>query len=534
MASLRKIRQSARETLSRLRTTNEEFKATRIRAAAFNHAYNEAPWQFTRNGLLQEIDPGTWDHLQQMQGWEQMFSLGGEAVGTDEQDRLRQVTQSRYAYRTNAYIKRMVQMWTDFAFGLRVEILIDDDKAQEVWNECWTSRDNRAIFGPRNLSKNSNILLVDGEIFYTAFGDVVTGLVKWRRVATEEITAVVTEPGDTDVNVLYRRTSTKGTVTKTRYYKDTAAEDKAIADAQGKIKWDSAILKAEDENTATDVYMMHVPFNTLTKRGRPMTSTSIPWARADEEFLLNRVTLSRAVATFFEDIETKGGSRGIGAVRTYMQSALNYSNYSETNPPPPVGSPLVHNEAVSRKRMPLSTGASDASTDSMILTSMVGLGMGVPPHWLGRPDAMQNRAVARELLLPTMRQWRRYQLFWRSVFEDIVRFTLKMRSEYPAGNGLTFADKLNIDVTLDSPIDAEFKDVIEGVVDVFDRGLLDAKLLTRIIARLPEFGLTDIDEIVSAMYPETEQAETLQTLKDLLGEGSVAESLEVIKEILGE
>jgi len=270
-----------------------------------------------------------------------------------------------------------------------------------------------------------------------------------------------------------------------------------------------------------------------------MTATSTPWAMALREFMEDRTALAKAVATFYEDITVKSGSRGVDAVISALSSSLSYTAgaYGETNPVPPAASPFVHNETVGRERMPLTTAAGDAEVDSMILTAMVGLGMGIQPLWLNRPDAAQNRAVARELAAPVLRMWTRHQVFWSSIFGDLVHFVLSMAATYPTSNPQVIENisQIDVDVSLDSPLDAIFSEVIDGVSQIYDRGLLPAKELSGIVARLPELGLSDTAEIIDAMYPEDEPTEVEQQvvamLVELIREGNTNQALAILREM---
>jgi len=535
------FRENVGKTLRRLRTSNAEFESVAHKARAFDAAYQEAPWQFSRMHLLSEADGDTMDFVRQMRGWEQIGSLGGEE-GVNFRDLERAVRKSRWAFKYVDLIKRMVTMWTDYAFGTQISIVIPDDPvAQEIFDAFWNARANKPILSPRKIDRQNNHLIVDGELFWAFFVSKVDGSVRIRRIDPLEITRLVHLDGDKDTTVLYQRESLGNDgVKRTRYYKDWMSTPAEVQAAYSGIEFSKTVTKADDANDLTDIYMAHLAVNTLDERGWPMPSTGIPWALALREFMEDRAALVKAVATFYEDITTSGGSRGVDAVVNALSSSLAYTSSAygnETNPTPPAGTPFVHNEAVKRERMPLTTSAGDAQMDSLILTEMSGVGMGIQALWLNRPDAAQNRAVARELAGPTLRMWTRHQLLWSSVFSDMVKFVLRMAATYPVDNARVINDieNIDVDVSLDPPLDSLFTEVIGGVCQIYDKGLLPAKELSSIVARLPEFGLTDVAEIIDEMYPEAAPTEVerqvVTMLVELIQEGNTDHALAVLKEM---
>ena len=504
-------------------TLGNEYRDMAHMSTLFREGLRYQPWtwmQDTVQARLREMNPDSLRWLQQLQGWETLGSGMGSAYSGDERDRLRGVNSSRWAFDHLILIDRMVNMWTDFAFGQNVSVSIKDpegnacDEAMDCWDDFWTSRENSYILSPSRLYKLSNKLLLDGELFWPFYVSTIDGSVQIRQLDTTQITTIISEPEDDSTIIGYERQSVNSSETSpvTRYYRDWRWEPERLANVLQTMDM-SALSRggilAAGENEATDVIMMHVAWKGQGTRGWPQFSQAVWWAYMYQQFLLWRLTLDRAVATFWEDIETQGGSRATAYFNTLLQSTLATGNSLETNPASPVATPFVHNQGIKRQRMPLGTGAGDAELDGLVLCSYVGLVGGIPPHWLGRPDALQNRATAEELLRPVMRQWARYQLMWSNTWREVVTLVLEAGAMYPRGNGRQYGwpiDELDIDVTMDTPTDADFDSMVTALVQFAQSDILSKKDASSVAVRQPQFGFTDPQEILDRMYPEEEES----------------------------
>jgi hypothetical protein len=162
------------------------------------------------------------------------------------------------------------------------------------------------------------------------------------------------------------------------------------------------------------------------------------------------------------------------------------------------------------QRKPLTTGAGDAQTDGMTILGQAAMGLGgMPSMWLGRPDAMQNRATAEATLLPTMREWGLYQLLWRGVFGDMAKIVLSAAEQYPVGDGREFPDK-SVKVTMDTPLDADATVVVDSLVKLLPLKVLDARTATEVALRVRELGIADADAVLARMFPEVTEPGVLK------------------------
>jgi len=511
MTSLRErvARAIAPEYDAELAGLQERVRELTNKAAAFDVAWERMPYYFGRPDYteqLGELSPEAQQWLTQLSGWESIGSFG-TATSIGEAERRQAVELSRMGYNYITLVEREVAMWGDFAFSGKPTILIDDEKAQEDFNAFWQADENTCILSAARLPLLSATLLVDGELFPVFFISKVTGKSTIRTVSTDQITSVVRPEGD-DAGVLgYIRQSTNSDGTPiTRTYRDWAADQRDLERAIRDQHLDAGTWAAR-EKAGTDVVMQQVWYTGLNRRGWPPFAKGVWWARRYQDFMSWRLTLARSVATFWEDLETTGGSRDVKNIQSVLQSAYAIGGESETNPAAPVGSIFAHNAAVKRQRMPLGTGAGDAEIDGMTVLSYAGLAAGIPPHWLGRPDMMQNRATARELLLPVMRQWERYQAMWEDTIREWARIVLKAAQTYPADQRARYGkpiEEMTIEVNMPTALSsAEFPELIAALGTLAQAGILRQQEVAKIALGLPELGIQDPDEIYGVMFPET-------------------------------
>jgi hypothetical protein len=482
------------------------------KAFAWDAAYERMPHVFSRadySERLHELSTDAYNWLKSMEDWESVSSFGSLS-STGEAERRQAVEISRFGYRWLILCERMTRQWTDFAFSAKPTVMIDDEKAQEDWNRFWQSDANLGVLSQARLPQLSDQILVDGElfpVFFIARTGSKAGEVTMRVVACDQIDTIVRPPGDDAGTLGYIRSSVNsGGVQTVRTYRDWAAGQRDLERAITKANLVPGVW-AEREATGSDVVMQHVWFTGLEHRGWPAFHKAVPWARAYQNFMSWRLTLARSVATFWEDLETTGGSRDVKNITSVLQSAYALGGDSETNPAAPVGSIFAHNAAVKRQRMPLGTGAGDAEIDGMTVLSYAGLAAGIPPHWLGRPDMMQNRATARELLLPVMRQWERYQSMWEDTIREWARIVLKAAQTYPTEQRARYGkpiEELTIEVNMPTALSsAEFPELIAALTGLAQAGILRQQEVAKIALGLPELGIQDPDEIYGVMFPET-------------------------------
>ena len=435
-----------------------------------------------------------------------------------EEDRIRTVYSARRMYDSDVLSESICDIWTDFGFGLNVDVTPRDEVAQEVWKEFWTADENAFVLGQREIQNLSTQVLVDGDFLLVFFTNTLKGgFTQIRVVPTEEIKGetedgVITLPQDSAVPVLYRREKTVKGVATVTYYQDWRSTPEMLREIE--MPEDGELA----DQSGTQVRAMLVAHRRRGNRGWPLMTTGMPWAVAYRDFLQDRAAVARAISMFVNKISVEGGQRAIDAIATKLQSSLAASGAgSETNPRPTAGSTWVENKAATLERLPLNTGASDANIDGGALLAQAGLAGRIYPHWLGKGEAFRL-ATSTSMERPLLRAFNRYQLFWSSVWQDMSKYVLEMAVEFGSAKITDFT----VDVSTDAVIDVAIDDIQKSATslnDMYDRGLIQDPIAGRIAEQLMRvvvetIGIGDTEEIFSPDLTPDEKAAQVKKDQD--------------------
>ena len=450
-----------------------------------------------------------------------LIAAGGLYGETTEQDRLLAVRESRVLQTSDPVTERIIDIWTDFGFGLKLDIEPVDDAAKEVWNEFWKAERNKPLLAERVIHELSDTLLGDGEFWFVYFVSEHDGQVTLRLLLTDEIKEIITDPDDDLLPVYYRRVwkDLQGN-THEMYYRDWRIRDDD--GVLGKdLKLDSTVPKAEDKNGNTSVFAMHIAFRLrgIKKlRGWPLLTTGAPWARAYKEFLQNRAAIARAVASVVDKLIVKGGSTAVDVIRARFDAALDDTGRWGVSDVPEAGSTWVENEALTRQRMPLTTGAGDARIDGGALLAQAGLPGGIPPHALGRGEVVRM-AVAEAMDAPIYRQFQRYQNLWVSVWQDVATVVLTMQERYVDAS---YGTK-DVTVQTDALLNVGLPDIV-ALGTLIEKGVLvgsmDIELAERVSVELLRLGLhilgvQDASDIIEPKGEEKEEVSKERPVEEI-------------------
>lgn len=490
-----------RETIN-----NILFKKEIERVESLVSALEEAsrqPYLLTNESLyrqLKEVDSNFADFVVRMMRYSDSSSLSN--VYMSEEARKASVNDSRTMFVWDAVVQTIIGLWTDFGFGTRVDITPVDEQGRKVWSEFWSAARNRHILGERNIHNLSNQLLTDGELFVTVFASRIDGLCTIGVVKTEEITEILYDPDSSLFPVLFKRMwTTDKHESRTMYYRNWLASEEQVERVVKYYELDNALLAHNiyAGDTGTDVVMMQVAFRPYNGRGYPLMTAGIAWARVYKQFLQDRTAVSKAVATFVDKLRIKGGSRAIETVKLRLQSALTGANtFLDTNPPPAAGSEWVENESIVRERMPLGTSAGDAEKDGSMFIGQAGLAGRIYPHYLGYGPTYRL-ATATAMEKPVFRAFNAYQLFWSSVWEDLVSIVFMMAEKYSSVKIRTYEVKINLDRIINLDIE-QIATLMNSVNACAINAVIPQETAAKIIVELSKAGMdavgvTDVGNI---------------------------------------
>lgn len=387
---------------------------------------------------LSEIDPGMWDLLlRQIKAMEPSAEISDQA-------RLAIVKDCRSLYIWDPITAFIIDLWTDYAYGLHPGITPRDEGAVAVWEGFWKRKENKALLDTRKLYKMSQELLNAGEFYLVKFTDKNSGDATLRMVITEEIKEIITKTGDAATILYYRRDYTDNDGDHSVYYadKDASAEDLATAT----LPVDAKVAGTE----TSAVTMTQIAFKVYGKHGFPLMTAGAPWSRAYRNFIQDRMAVAKSAAAYVEKATIKGSSRAVADVKQRLESSLVSTTGTggyDTNPPPAAGALWLQNEAINREWINKSTGAVDAEKDGNLALAQAGLAGKIYPHYLGKGEAFRL-ATASAMEVPVLRAFQRYQSFWAAVWMDIVEWVLRDYVTYGDKSFTTLEADVHMDMIL--------------------------------------------------------------------------------------
>lgn len=392
-------------------------------------------------------------------------------IQLDDKTRMMIVNESRRLYVWDVITQYMIELWTDYGYGQKPDIVPRSDEVKKLWNDFWNNQENQYIFSEREINQLSNKLQVDGEFWFAQFISKVDGTSTMRIIETDDIVKIYCEADDQAVPVYYRRewwADEYGSTFNKLYYRDYRATDEQADVVKAIImEEDKDAQFAEEQQEQTDVVVLHVKYRDINGRGWPFLTAGFAWSRGYKGFLEDRATINKAAAAVVEKVKVQGGQRMVDAVKQRLQSSLvGSSNRTETNPPPASGSIWVENQALDREWMNRPTNAADAEKDGIAILSQVALAGKIYPHYLGRGE-YYRLATATAMEGPTFRSFNRYQSFWSSIWRTLVSMVVNAKVKY---TNATF-DELGVDVYPE--VDVNTDRIIDTSIDELDE-IMDA------------------------------------------------------------
>lgn len=511
----------------------DERRKTADAFRVMQEGYLAGPWELPPQELVQRLseqDPYQIYDLLQSLNWD---LIGGYGVDVT-QERQRAVSESRRLFKYSPVAQWAIWLWTGWGLGDRVTITITDEEgdkeqkeqaarknsAQEVFDEFWGAERNAHLLGPDNLDDLSDWTLVDGNTYLVYYASEQDGETTINEIDPDEITEIVTMPGDKNKPLFYKRefeieapggNTAKGKQSLTWYYPDWKAyftgeldeafpgdeDGRTLAQVvlpEGAIRADTgekvttspqaaAIpIGGEEEKTGTGVCIQHISHNRKERGslwGWPIATCGRAFTSAHKRFVESRLTVAEAIAMFVRRKKVKGGSRAVDSIIATIASNLNQSQWTDTNPPGTAGSTEVENEAVDTTDLPMRTGATDASADNKVFAWMAALGFGLFPTSMGLDTARWATAVEMDKAQSMLFQ--RYQTFWATQFRRMVKIVLRMREKF---NGASFGD-YTVEVSVDTFSLADFPGIAESIGD----------LASTLLIPLAEQGVAETDAV---------------------------------------
>lgn len=420
---------------------------------------------------------------------------------------------SRLYFIKNPLIRRGVQVSSYYVFGRGVEISSDDKTADGVLRSFFSDPRNQTELSHTGLVQKEESLHTDGNLFFAFFTTADGGETVLRSIDAIEIEEVVTDPDDGAVPWFFHRRWTQQTFNdKSGVTTPTLADGWYVAlghDPKGLKEIAGKPIMLGDDGLPIPVLQYKVGGLPKWHFGCPLVYCALDWARAYKHFLEDWATITRSLARFSWDVETKGGPGAIAAFKQTLATTLGNSDYqTETNPPPVVGSAFVAGPG--NKLTPVRTsGATTEPEQGRRIAHMAYMGFGLPETFFA-DVSVGTLATATSLDRPTELKFLERQESWREVLQRIGQYVLERSQRAPAG---TLREVRKSDPKPKPvQIDITFPAILEGDMQAHIGAIVTAMTLnggtvsgidekTGITLLLTELGVEDVQAVVDAMYP---------------------------------
>lgn len=421
---------------------------------------------------------------------------------------------ARLMYLKNPLIQRGVKVKADYVFGRGVNINAKDDDVDDVIQAFLSDETNQTTFTSHSARIQREIeLQTDGNIFFVLVPHPLSGHIRIRSFAADEITDIITDPDDRARVWYYKRefyrnefdfatAQTKRTKI-TEYYRDWRYKTRDRATIGGKPIINGA-------------YIYHIKVGGFTdwKYGISEIYSVIDWATAYKRFLENWSTIVAAYARFAFKARTARGKAGVQSIQKKLATTVKPSAATgETNPPPATASTAVMTSDDDLE--PIRTaGATTSAEDGRRLLLMVAAGVGVPETFFG-DVSVGSLATAQSLDRPTELLIGNRQALWVDIWHDILTFVIEYAIRAPEGALRAFGDvKINeygeeyveFDDDNQRHIDIDFPAIVQIDPATYVTTTLAAREVipdNRTVARmvLTALGENDIDHLLDTLWP---------------------------------
>lgn len=416
----------------------------------------------------------------------------------------------------NPLVKRGVKISSYYVFGRGFEIRCEDETANDVIQKFLNAPGNLAELGHIGLVAKEETIHSDGNLFVALFEDEGSGETVVRTIDAIEINEIVCNPDDASEPWYYQRrwnqqvfNPADGTLKNENaeaWYPALGYEpDAKLKEINSKpVMWNSPVCHMKVDGLAK------------WKFGCPPVYAALDWARSYQHFLEDWCTITRALARFAWNVETKGGQQAIQAFQQVMTTTLaDGGTQIERNPPPTTGAAFVTGPG--NKLTPMRTaGASTEPEQGRRVLLMVAAAFGLPETFFG--DASTGSlATAQSLDRPTELKFLEAQERWREFLQRICMEVLRRSNSRPAGKLREARKKANKNGDLsDITVSVKFPAILEHDVAQMVSAIVQATTLsgfqpagtidirTAAGLLLAELGVEDVNKVLDAMYPPEE------------------------------
>ena len=441
--------------------------------------------------LSEQIADEMVDYLQSLVGWN---IIGGtdafNLVEENQNQREFYIKRSRVLARREPLSMQAIRLYTTYLGILKVEFKAQNPRYEEIWRRnFWGLKDNKTVLGPLYRKKLARRLLIDGDCFFVLFPSP-SGEVRIRTIDTLEID-LITNPEDREQVLFYKRSVFRNGNVETLYYRDKDLTPEELAGIEADH---GRILPPDAREEEALVY--HVPFEPQGLRGTGLLFSVISYVENYKNFLENRATIVRGLATYIRKITVEGGSLTVKDIASKFASAIATSNSTiDTNPPDAPGSTWVQNRMLDMEQEAPVTNAGEAFSDARIFRQPIASGVGITEANLTGDPSVGNLASQTQMEGPQLQNFLDYQRLWEEVFIELWEYVLQQNGiPNPEGLSVNFPPIVKIPLT----------ELVDSLEFGLRSNLIPVEEASRLL--LLELGSKDVDKLLQSRA-ETETAE---------------------------
>jgi len=439
-------------------------------------------------------------------GWVRLGMEGEREFSREGLDRIVQI--ARYSYLKNPLINRGVEVQRLYVFGQGVNVRAADERVNELVQSFLSA--NKREFRQSALGAKEVELQVSGNLFTAIFANVATGAVAVRGLPMEEIRDIICNPDDRTEPWYYLRA-----------YNDVRGRQHEVLlpdwqyDPAAKLKLFSLGGRTYDVDWDTRVHHVKVGGFAHMRFGVPEVFSALDWSRAYKEFLEDWATIVRSYARFAWKRTVKGGKAGVAQAKARMGSSISSTSAYDTNPPPAAGAMAILAEG--NDLTPIKTsGATTSAEDGRRMLLMVAAATGLPETFFGDASA-GSLATAKSLDRPTELKFRDRQSLWEDWLDEIIQYAIERAMRSISGPlPMTLPeDARHLDIDFPPILERDIDQTITAIVSAATldgkslAGTMDLPTVSRLL--LTALGEDDVDEILSALFPEGWEEEPVGT-----------------------
>lgn len=388
-----------------------------------------------------------------------------------------------------------------------VQSFLDDPTVRKVWAGAQAQETNKIALG------------TDGNIFYALPTNPLTGEVTIRDIPMDEVTQIITAPGDREtVQYFVREWSERDPHSGRQMRRTTAYPELRYRPITRQRR-----INIGGNRTAPvqwDVPVYHETGDKLKHQqwGTALAFSTIPWARAYTEFLDSWTKLMKALSRIAFKVTAKKPSHSQQA-----RGEISRMAHQEA------GSNAVLTGDTTMEPMP-KTGATIDAESARPLGTMVAAGFMLPVTTLmSDPGQTGARAVAETLNLPTRLWFGSLREKDRETRRQILEYRILQAVKAPRGplrrlgtierigdiERAVFTDPTAATLTIDYPEldDTPVETLVNAIVSADSTGKMPA--LTTLERLLRALRIRDVDEVLDSVkdangnfvYPDTTTAQ---------------------------